>query len=141
MMSCNLSYGDGQAHLQEESEETGARGIHEQMREGELRSGKKGGGAEKKSGAGKISGNAGVESAQTLSAANADFASGARGFAIQFRTKGAESDLGVVAGAQRLLYSGFAFGKEPGQQNTGLHLCAGDWHFVIDGFERSAFYV
>src|SRR5579864_7547254 len=103
----HLSYRDVQAHLHENIEQPGSSGIHEQVRDGELRSGKKRGGAEKKSGAGKISGDAGIESAQSLSATNADFTPRPGGLAIEFHTKSAQGDLCVVAGAQGLLDAGF----------------------------------
>ncbi len=72
-----------------------------------------------------------------LATLNADFVSCAGLLALQLHSEGAQSDLAMIARAHRLFDSRFAVGEKAREEQAGLHLRAGDGHFVINRFQRS----
>ena len=105
-------------------------GFISRFGDGQLRAGKKRGGAQKKCRARKIAGNARFDAPQTLPAANADFILPC---CSSLRAKGPQRHFAVIAGAQRFFDARFAVGEQSGKQQTRFHLRAGHRHVVVDG--------
>ena len=93
-----------------------------------MRAWKKSCGTEKERGAGKIAGDARLDAAQTLAAANPHFVS----FALETRAKGSKGYLPMIPRSQRFFYTRFAIRQKARKQQAGLHLRTSNRHLVAD---------
>src|ERR1039458_1461747 len=108
-----MEWGDrkAKADLHQDVEQAGPRGIHQQARDAQLGTQEERRRAEKEGCALQIARDAGFDAAQALSAANAHFISLTDTFAIKFRSKGAQRDFAMIAGAQRFFDARLAVGE------------------------------
>ena len=87
-------------------------------------------GGDEKDRAGKIAGDDELARLELWAADECGFA-----FEVSIvRAEFAQSDFGVVAGADGFAHGGDAVGIEAGEQDRGFHLGAGNGRGVIDGF-------
>ena len=121
-------------------EQGGARGIHAERVEDELRVGKEEGGGEEEGGGGEVAGDGGVDGVEFLAALDAEFSGGVavEAGAGEGCAEGSEGVLGVVAGTDRFGEGGDALGLEAGEEDGGLDLGGGDGGGEVDGVEGAA---
>src|SRR5258708_16952916 len=115
-------------------EESSARRIQQQVLDHEVGLGKDRRRTEEERRGRNVARNNSLNRLKLLAAANCNSTAAAR----EFRPKGPQRLLAVIACAKWLFHPGLAFRHEPGKQYRGLHLRAGNRRLVLDRMKPSA---
>ncbi len=106
-----LRHRNTQSDLHENVEQAGARRVHQQVRNDQLRTREQRRCAQKKCRARQVARDTGLNSPQALTAPNPHFVALPNAFAIEGCAKCAQRNFAVIAGAQRFLDAGHAVRK------------------------------